>query len=202
LLSRSVRILSPTSPPLAHSRCRVCSVGILGARWWCRVPAHPLPRTPGAAFAFALGQDLGGGPIPTLALSRALSAPHLLGQDPWWRRRVPACPLPRAPGAAVPTHPLSCCVCSVWILGGGAVCLLALSCTLPEPLCLLALSRTPLAPHLLGRDPWWWHHVPILAPSRGLPRLADKKGLQAKGSQPASGTHLSHLHPSTERGTG
>jgi hypothetical protein len=93
----------------------------------------PSPCTPGAVFAFALGRDLSGGPIPTLALSRAFSAPHLLGRDPWWRRHQP---FPRTPSIAVPAHPLSRCVCSVWILGGGgAVCLLALSCALLAPRC-------------------------------------------------------------------
>ena len=134
MFSRLVRILSPTLPPLVHCRRRVCSVGILvvpGAR-------SPSPRTPGAAFAFALGRDLSGGPIPTLALSRALSAPHLLGRDPWWRHHVPTHPFPRTPGIAVPTHPLSCCVCSVCILGGGTVCLLALFCALLVPWCRLS----------------------------------------------------------------
>jgi hypothetical protein len=52
------------------------------------------------------------------------------------------------------------CSCSVRILGGGAVCLLTLSHTLPVLLCLLALSRALPAPRLLSRDPWWWRHVP------------------------------------------
>jgi hypothetical protein len=182
LFSHLVRILGPTLPPLVHCWCRVCSVGILVMLGAC----SPSPCTPGAAFAFVLSRDLSGGPIPTLALSRAFSAPHLLGQDPWWQSHVPAHPFPCTPGVAVPAYPLSCCICSVWILGsGGAVCLLALSCALPVLRCCLSSLA-----HSWCWDPWWWHHVSVLAPSRALPHLANAKGLQVKESQLASRTHL------------
>jgi hypothetical protein len=118
--------------------------------WWCHGPAHPLPRTPGAT--------------------------------------VPAHPLSHTPGAAFaqlgclvvalcaclpsPMHSQHCCacspslahswhyVCSVGMLGGGAMCPLALFHTLLALLCLLTLSRTLLAPHLLSWDTWWWCCVP------------------------------------------
>jgi hypothetical protein len=86
-----------------------------------------------------------------LSLSCTLLVPRLLGRDPWWWHHGPTHPLPHTPGATVPAHPLShtpgtafawlgclvvvpCarspspthsrhCVCSVRILGGGAMCL-------------------------------------------------------------------------------
>jgi hypothetical protein len=132
--------LYPPSPSLTPSRHHVCSVRILG-----------------------------GGAVYLLAPSRTLSVPCLLSWDPWWWRRAPARPLPCTPGATVPRSPSLAhsrhWVCSVGILGGGTMCPLALTHTLPAPrllsrsvgmlggdaLCPLAFSHALLALHLLSR---------------------------------------------------
>jgi hypothetical protein len=123
LLSRSVRILSPTSPPLAHSQCHICSVGILGARcwYWCHVCSV---RILGARCP--------------LTLSLALLVPRLLSRSV---RILVVVLYPPSPSLAHSRHHIYL----VRILGGGTVCLPALSHVLPALLYPLTLSRAAFA---------------------------------------------------------
>jgi hypothetical protein len=187
------------SPSPTHSRCRVCFHAWLGSWWWCHVPTHLVPHTPGTMFAFVLGWDLGGGTMCLLTLSHALSAPCLLLRLVGILVVAPCARLPS------PMHSRRHSACSILSRTPSTMCLLALPRTLLVLLCMLALSRALLAlcahspsfmhswhhcarshlPHTpgtafaftLSRYPWWWYYVPVLAPSRPLPCHANAKGL-------------------------
>ena len=95
---------------------------------------RPLPHTPGAAFAFTLGQD----PQSYLAPSRTLPVPRLLSR---LVRILVVVLYPPSPSLAHSRRHIY----SVRILGGGAVCPPALSHALPVPLYPLTLSRAAFA---------------------------------------------------------